>query len=452
MNINPREGWEPTLGGGRTPEIGTLLAKDYITRRSILRTKKGFIEQVSDTADARIAYLKEDYLDERRQQQLCEMERQDEMRRQLQQIQVDSCISSSCKISSDTNNDFDDDNEDEFTTEELSELEKLKTLEMNVNENVKNEAKNDLIIKKQATEPEEEGRKKYFKVAPISWGTFDSKTLAEEWKSDTILDGKEIVRHVGRPNVRQVNDLHLASAYEDYGIAGEPLYTRNQPSDPGHLLLECMDYLWYSNESFRVSSLLSVPELDQLHGENPSESYYEVETCAEHCAYPWEKLFNQHEILFHSNSVNNNNGRNTNGTNNTNIKNCTNFQPFDDRSQGRKGPPSRSDVAAMKKKLQPFLQASHLATPQYCSYSGKNFPWTSKESTYSIVNHHNHNNSTNSNNLASNTYWGGKWSSLPKRQPFHFHTWLPNDRYASSHIALGAEFLILDKNIQSEWQ
>ena len=54
---------------------------------------------------------------------------------------------------------------------------------------------------------------------------------------DILLDGKEAMEHIGRPNPRQVHDLSLRSAYEGYGAGGEPLYTSSKPVSHKNLLV-----------------------------------------------------------------------------------------------------------------------------------------------------------------------------------------------------------------------
>ena len=89
---------------------------------------------------------------------------------------------------------------------------------------------------------------------------------------DVMLDLKEVVETIGRPNKRHVHALNLRSVYESYGIAGEPLYTTSVPEKKNYTGVRCTDYIFFSGSSLRPSKILSIPLLTKLSGDNPQES------------------------------------------------------------------------------------------------------------------------------------------------------------------------------------
>ena len=52
----------------------------------------------------------------------------------------------------------------------------------------------------------------------------------------------------------------------------------------------------------------------------------------------------------------------------------------------------------------------------------------------------------------SNEFFGGKWLSFPTPNPASVHNWLPNDAFCSSHMAICAEFEILEGFSSSQWR
>jgi hypothetical protein len=54
---------------------------------------------------------------------------------------------------------------------------------------------------------------------------------------------------------------------------------------------------------------------------------------------------------------------------------------------------------------------------------------------------------------ARQNFWiGARWLPAPMANPLRSHTsWLPNDRFCSSHIALCCEFEVVSEHLSSEW-
>jgi hypothetical protein len=51
-----------------------------------------------------------------------------------------------------------------------------------------------------------------------------------------------------------------------------------------------------------------------------------------------------------------------------------------------------------------------------------------------------------------NTFWGGIWVPYVQTNQGRITSWLPNDIFCSSHVALGAEFEVLDQYISTQWK
>lgn len=123
--------------------------------------------------------------------------------------------------------------------------------------------------------------------------------LADDVQNWTILDCKELVRHIGIENSRQIHNLSLRSAYESYSCAGEPFFTISQPSPNKYQnLMDCFDYIFYSQSNFIVNKLLCIPPLALLRGNNPTEPLLSTEIEWLQPSPGISALFNnQHKLL-----------------------------------------------------------------------------------------------------------------------------------------------------------
>jgi hypothetical protein len=52
---------------------------------------------------------------------------------------------------------------------------------------------------------------------------------------------------------------------------------------------------------------------------------------------------------------------------------------------------------------------------------------------------------------SSSGLWGGKWGAFPTHNYQRANNWLPNEHFASSHVALGAEFALDAMVLSTEW-
>lgn len=114
--------------------------------------------------------------------------------------------------------------------------------------------------------------------------------------NDVIMDCRDALAHLGARNMRQVHDLRLRSAYEHYGVAGEPPYTISHPSvlkgtsipavgptstASDNLVADsdekarnnnadiddgccCHDYIFYSSGSLQMARVMAIPPLSLL--------------------------------------------------------------------------------------------------------------------------------------------------------------------------------------------
>lgn len=74
-----------------------------------------------------------------------------------------------------------------------------------------------------------------------------------------VLDGREVLSHLGADHVRQVHHLGLRSAYEESSVYGEPLVTSLTPTS-----LACLDYVFYSEAAILPRRLLALPRIAAL--------------------------------------------------------------------------------------------------------------------------------------------------------------------------------------------
>ncbi len=51
-----------------------------------------------------------------------------------------------------------------------------------------------------------------------------------------------------------------------------------------------------------------------------------------------------------------------------------------------------------------------------------------------------------------NEFWGGMWLPPSTDNALRRHNWLPNDRFCSSHMALGVEVAVIADNTCSQWK
>jgi len=214
--------------------------------------------------------------------------------------------------------------------------------------------------------------------------------IARQLDDDVILDCSDALSQIGRPNPRQIHGLSLRSAYESYSSGGEPLYTTAQPSGINAEGVRCVDYVFYSCQSLRPARILSIPLLNELEGDNPLEPVRKLD-CYTRCATEvFADLFDKHSKL--------------GGVSKVDIGASSSVK-------GSIAPKTKTVTATLKSQLQDALKNSDRAL-----------------------------------------FWGGYWVPHSTANSRRVNAWLPNDSFASTHVALCVEFNIIRGNLSCEWR
>ena len=107
----------------------------------------------------------------------------------------------------------------------------------------------------------------------------ETKELADALDDDTIMDLKDVAQTIGKANRRQVHSYTFRSAYEDYCTGAEPLYSMCAPPMYRSDSLECADFIFYSSDFFKVAFILPLPPLVELNGADPRQSVLVPDSC-----------------------------------------------------------------------------------------------------------------------------------------------------------------------------
>ena len=118
-----------------------------------------------------------------------------------------------------------------------------------------------------------------------------TKNMQKAWQSDAKLqigalkqDGVD-----GLLDKRQIHYLQIKSAYRGYCAGGEPIYTG---IDNGKA--RTSDYIMASEEALVCTEILSIPELRNLSGNNPSERSFKIDYNYE--SKEWEGLLKMEDF------------------------------------------------------------------------------------------------------------------------------------------------------------
>jgi hypothetical protein len=253
-----------------------------------------------------------------------------------------------------------------------------------------------------------------------------------------LLDGREVLHHIGSNNTRSRHALGLRSVYEVSGsVSGEPVYTLCRPEDRITYNSECLDYLFYSyNTGLVVKKLLTIPSLalvnnsllSRSRGESPeilsiTTNHLSLVASQQHSSLSLSRQSQDKVLaLYHRVDSSNSNSREYLDNHYTTI-----------------------DLQEMKRLLREELKKSHALDDK--SKTEINEGTNNNNNHHNNNNNNNHHNNNNNNNQSINNniprcFWTGQWMSLPSINVHRQNHFLPNSRFASNHIALVADFVI----------
>jgi hypothetical protein len=230
--------------------------------------------------------------------------------------------------------------------------------------------------------------------------------------SGMLLDCKEAVYRIGAPNKRQVHHQHLRSAYDCYSCSGEPLVTASLPPMKLFHSSDCLDYIFYSQGALVPSKVLSLPSWQGMRrGENPELSQAASDPCF---LSPFPRSRDMFDIQLQRLL-----GRSDNNSNSRSESSYT-----------------MQEVNKLKRQLKVLLQKS------YGSNQNAGNAQLSKRSQGRSVSK----NKSLSQGLgqlnADYAFYGGRWAHFAVHNPARNNYYLPNSSFASSHFALGVDFLV----------
>jgi hypothetical protein len=239
---------------------------------------------------------------------------------------------------------------------------------------------------------------------------------AQRLNDDTLLDGADVVLHLGRGDPRQLHNLSLRSAYESYSAGGEPLFTQSLPAPDGETTgVACTDFIFYSGRGMFAERVLSMPALTQFRGDDPQvllsrpDPYWRAPP-------PFSaSAFGRHEHLLHKNQVAPPLGAST-----------------------ASGPVGKQQVADAKRLLSAALQKSLEAggvrdKPPRGARVGRAKEERKRPPT------------------GAECLWAGAWVPNAAYNPLRSHYWLPNDLFVSNHVALGAHLFLIQGQAATLW-
>lgn len=261
-----------------------------------------------------------------------------------------------------------------------------------------------------------------------------------------LLDCKEVLDKIGVPNPRQVHNLSLRSAYEDFGSGSEPFFNASLPGEKKKIGTNCVDYIFFSAAGLHVKSVLSIPTLSNLLGgeypQTPLSTWDRSRTRPYHCA---SQSFNRHhEVLgkqfqeFSSTldpfSIDEFEREKTEAFDTEQSEEQAEEQPADQPQSPQQQQVSRHEIDETKRKLKQLLIKSY--------QHGSNPREEGKNNTVGRA---------QGRKGKEPGFWGGLWAPVlhPNHQRYHFT--LPNKMFCSTHLAVGAELEFEEYSLGTLW-
>lgn len=245
------------------------------------------------------------------------------------------------------------------------------------------------------------------------------KLLHGDDGSSFLLDGREVLNHLGEPNRRHIHSLLLRSAYESYSSSGEPIFNTCHPKERETQGVDCADYIFYSTTGFVAHKILAVPTIPMMRrGETPEETLTVSDICH---LEPFQSLSSNFDKLLQKSYEKIQYQGENRAMGNGNVNRNDNGQ--------RVHKHTASDIHQMKRMLKELLIKSH----------------GPKASEISV------NSSGAQQDIAGLkqgqecAFWGGRWTPFPIPNKLKGNCFLPSAAFPSTHFAIGLE-LVIDEN------
>lgn len=322
-----------------------------------------------------------------------------------------------------------------------------------------------------------------------------------------LLDGKEVLHHIGASHPRHRHGLGLRSVYEISGSTyGEPMFTAVVPRERNTMGTETFDYIFYSQSYGLVPcSHLSLPSISTVmqsfamfsgRGETPETDLIipDLQTRCPPAQFAEdfdEQILSLYVKTYDAVHIDEEEEDDTNQqivteddedeidygygySEEKKKQKATQKNKVVTTPQMRREKMDRehssAEVQMMKRLLKEALRKSHAIDDQTTEHRPN-----STNARLNSANNLNNNNS-NSNNAGAkkgkgaarnagsdpqfysaqyrgyNRFWGGYWEELPMKNPSRNNFFLPNARFPSSHIALGADFVINEDVLPALWK
>lgn len=260
----------------------------------------------------------------------------------------------------------------------------------------------------------------------VTWNLEEDNTEANEAFCDigdgydVVLDAKDVVNDIGLVNKRHIHSMCFRSAYESYSVAAEPLFTTATPVEDSIRTCGgvcCLDYIFYPSQTFLLKSVLSMPHISHLKGTDLRETRFVDECFGEQPPPGFKKLFNQHNLIPHFLK--------------SPAKVAIEFEPEVHASS--------HNVYANAHQHANALKDTHKVVPTRSKINdAKRFLVKKLACSFKDA-------------AEQNSLFGGKWCPKSTANRHSRNYWLPNDSYASSHLALCADFYVIEENLSSMW-
>lgn len=315
-----------------------------------------------------------------------------------------------------------------------------------------------------------------------------------------LLDGREVLHHIGASHPRHRHGLGLRSAYEVSGsTSGEPIFTAVIPKERNSYGTETFDYIFYSQSYGLVPcSHLALPSIASVmqsfammmgRGETPETPIIVTDQQTLRPPIAFEDSFDQQVLALYTKTYDlTHDGQDDDEVadgaaageeedDGDDIDYGYGYSEEKKKSHKRKKELTAemkrekldhnytpADVQIMKRMLKESLRKSHALDDQTTQHrpgsTNQTFSAQQNRATSANSNKMSKKAKALANNVqyyasqykGNNSFWGGQWQSLPMRNPSRNNFFLPNARFPSSHFALGADFVINEDLLPALWK